>query len=219
MVDLGCGTGEHARHLAAHGFRVLGVDRSQEQIGQAQEFQDESPPYGPRFLEGDFTELERLTDKRFGAAICLGNVIPHLNDEAFQAMLAALSKRLLPGGRLIFQLLNYERIFAEGVRHLPVNVREHPEGEDEIVFLRLLKPDGDRHILFFPTTLRLRPGGEPALAIEAGKEVRLRAWRWGELEPLLAAAGFAVTEICGDMGRSDYDPRVSADLIVTATLE
>ncbi len=35
VLDLGCGTGEHADFLASRGFRAVGIDRSEAQIAKA----------------------------------------------------------------------------------------------------------------------------------------------------------------------------------------
>ncbi len=218
VLDLGSGTGEHVRFLASQGFHAVGVDRSEEQIGQARDYEDEYPPFGPRFLHGDFRELARLTDRRFGAALCLGNVLPHVEDEALAETLAAVAARLLPGGRLVVQILNYERILAEGVRYLPVNFREDPEGEGEIVFLRLVTPAGPGHVLFHPMTLAFTPGAEPPVALKAVKEVRLRAWTWPELRPLVEGAGFEPSAVLGDVEGSPYRARESFDLVLVAAL-
>ncbi len=220
-LDLGSGTGEHARHLAAQGYDAVGVDRSREQVKTARDYENESPPHGPRFLHGDLSELDQLSSERFGAALCLGNVLPHLEDEALEAVLEALARRLLPAGRFVLQLVNYERIFAHGIRHLPINVRDAPgasgeESGEEIVFLRLVRPDGDRHMLFYPSTLALHPGADPPLTVQSTRELRLRAWRRPEVEAALEAAGFRIDAIHGDMVGGPYDPEASMDLVVVA---
>jgi SAM-dependent methyltransferase len=218
VLDLGCGTGEHVRHLASRRVRAVGIDRSEDQIEAAREYEDEFPPHGPRFVHGAVEALADLVDERFGAAICLGNVLPHFEDRELAAALAAVAAVLLPGGRFVGQLINYERIFSAGVRHLPINVRPAPEGDAEIVFLRLLKRDGERHVRFFPSTLTLRPGADPPLGIEASKEVRLRAWRRAELEREFARAGFEIDGIYGDMEGGAFAADSSSDLVITAAL-
>lgn len=216
VVDLGCGTGEHALLFASLGYRAVGVDRSEEMIERSREYENRHPPLGPRFLAGDFADLPRLASESFGAAVCLGNVLPHLEDEPLGRCLSAWAERLLPAAPLLVQLVNYERLRGQGVRHLPINFRDHPEEGGEIVFLRLITPSGDRHVLFHPTTLHLKPGHEPPLELKATKEVRLRAWTLGELEERFESAGFTLDAVYGDMTQGAFEPETSSDLVVVA---
>lgn len=220
VVDLGCGTGEHARFLAQHRYRTVGIDLSAAQIEKAREYEAESETYGPRFIEGDMLDLPRLTPQRFGAALCLGNVFPYMEDEELELRMKALEQVLLPGGRLVVQLLNYARIIEHEVRHLPLNFRPDPENEGgEIVWVRLMRAADPGHVLFHPVTLRTRPGQEPPVEIQAAREVRLRAWTWPELVDLLARCSFGDVRAFGDMQRTPYDRSKSNDLIFVADRE
>jgi len=217
LVDLGCGTGEHARHLASRGFVTVGIDSSRAQIEAAREYENEFGERGPEFLFGEICDLPRLTDTRFGAALCLGNVVPHLEDEDLARALQALASRMLSSGLLILQLINYERVFARGIRALPVNVRSNPEESGgEIAFVRLMSRDGERHVRFYPTTLALRPDQDPPVEVRAAREVRLRAWRREELTAVLESGGLDVVSIFGDMRGGAYQAELSADLVVVA---
>jgi SAM-dependent methyltransferase len=218
VLDLGCGTGEHADFLAAEGLRTVGIDRSEAQIAKAREYEGRRGAAGPRFLLGDFTSLAQHTRELFGAAIWLGNGLPHLEDDELERTLSQLAELLVPGGVVLLQLLNYERIRHQGIRHLPLNFRDDPAEPGEIVFLRLMTLDGERHVRFSPLTLALRPGGEPAAEIKSAREVRLRSWTRPEIEAALVAAGFEVRRIRGDMTGGDYRPQQSVDLVVVAAL-
>lgn len=215
VVDLGCGTGEHAEHLASRGLRAVGVDRSQSQIERARDYEGRHGDAGPRFLHGDFTRLDELTDERFGAAICLGNGLPHLDDDDLERLLGALGRALLPGAPLLVQLLNYRRILDGGVRHLPLDFRAVPEGDGEIVFLRLMTPDGPGHVLFQPSTLR-RSGEEPGLEVVSTRRVRLRAWSADELETAVEQHPFDLEAVGGDMEGGAYRAAESSDLVLVA---
>lgn len=212
VLDLGCGTGEHARFLGEQGYRVVGIDSSGSQIATALE---PPVPAGVEFIHGDLRELETLLEGSFGAAICLGNTLPHLTtSESLGRFLSGLRKRLAEDGPLFLQLLNYERIFHHGERSLPVSVRPDPGGD--IVFLRLMDLHPDGMITFFPSTLQLKPGHEPPLEVRASKEVRLRGWRLEELETAFDRAGFRLSERLGSFDGSTFLPTESRDLIVVA---
>ncbi len=212
LLDLGCGTGEHARFLVEQGFEVAGVDASASMIEKAL---DEPLPPGLRFVHGDVAELESLIEGRFGGAICLGNTLPHIRtDRALGSFLRGLRRRLSPGASWILQLLNYERIVARKERHLPLNFRPHEDGES--VFLRLMEVEDDGRVLFFPTTLRFRPDADPPVTVAASKRVELRGWRLSELEAAFDDAGFSERRLYGNFERQTFEPLESRDLIVVA---
>ena len=215
VLDLGCGTGEHARFLTEQGFEVVGVDVSASMIEKALDAPSAPEGPSPSFIHGDVAELESLTEGHFGGAICLGNTLPHIRSlQALGDFLRGLRHRLSPGASWILQLLNYERIFARGERHLPLNFRPHEDGES--VFLRLMQPLDDGRVLFFPTTLRFRPDAEEPVSVAATKRVELRGWRLSELEAAFDDAGFTERRLYGSFEREPYEPMESNDLIVVA---
>ncbi len=212
VLDLGCGTGEHARFLAEQGFEVVGVDASESMIASAR---DEPMPENLLFVQGDLAALAAITEGPFGGAICLGNTLPHIRREGeLLSLWSALRQLLLPAAPLLIQLLNYERIFSRQERHLPLNFRS--DGEEEIIFLRLMELQDDGEVSFYPSTLRLVPGGDPPLEVKAAKEVRLHGWRVEELRSGLERAGFDSFRLLGDFAGREFDPQESRDLILLA---
>ena len=71
-------------------------------------------------------------------------------------------------------------------------------------------------MLFYPSTLRLVPGGDPPLEVKAAKEVRLRGWRAEELETALGEAGFDTLQRLGGFNGASFEPLNSMDLILVA---
>ena len=210
LLDLGCGTGEHARFLAAEGFDVTAVDVSETMLAKARE---ETVPDNLRFVAGDLESLDDAVYGPFGGAICLGNTLPHLRTrDALGRFFAALRRLLLPEAPITIQLLNYERILASGVRHLPLNFR--PQDEGEIVFLRLMRAHDDGRVTFFPSTLELVPDEDPPLRVRSAKRVELFGWRLPELRAAVADAGFEEIESFGAFGGAAYEPEASTDLIL-----
>ncbi|MCZ6793019.1 MAG: class I SAM-dependent methyltransferase [Planctomycetota bacterium] len=212
VVDLGCGSGEHCRFLVQEGFRATGLDSSESMLALARE---KPLPEGLRFVRGDIQRADEALGERFGAALCLGNTLVHItDDEDLRAAFAAVSRSLLPGGRFLLQILNYERIRRHDIRHLPLNFVKEESGE--IIFLRLMETlDGGR-VRFCPTTLRYDPSAEPPLEVLRSRLVELRGWRREELTPRLEGAGFDVIDVHGDMEGGPFDPDGSQDLLVVA---
>lgn len=212
LLDIGCGTGEHARFFASLGFRVLGVDASESMIEKAR---DAENPESVTFALGDMRTLDDSVSGRYGGALCIGNALPHLTDESgLEAFAKGLHNCLLPGAPVLLQILNYDRIIARGERYLPLSFR--PDEEGEIVFLRLMKPNPDGSVLFFPSTLLLTDDEDEPLKLVSSRRVPIRGWRSAELKTVMESAGFSAIELSGDVGGSPYDPESSGDIFLVA---
>lgn len=213
VVDLGCGTGEHSRFLADEGFRVIGIDSSDTMIERA----NEPPvPADVEFVFGNILNVDQVVEPGCGAAICLGNTLVHLTESRdLELAFESVARILAPSGVLVFQILNYERIRAQGIRYLPLNFREDDSGK-EIVFLRLIEPLEGGRVRFCPSTLRYDPDADPPLEVVQSKIVELRGWTCDELLPRLETAGFDVEEVNGDMEGGAFEADASNDLVVVA---
>ena len=213
VIDLGCGSGEHSRFLAAEGYSVVGLDRSDSMLAKASE---QPLPLNLQFLRGDLQDLSTVVENRFGAAICLGNTLVHLTEEEdLRRAVAGVAKILEDNGVLLFQILNYEPVFEGTVRHLPLNFRPEKEG-GQAIFLRLMEPLEDDRVRFCPSTLKYDPELDPPLRVVRSRIVELRGWRQKQLLPLLESVGLGVEEIYGDMEAGPFAPSQSQDLIVVA---
>jgi SAM-dependent methyltransferase len=109
LLELGSGTGRHARHLAARGYTVTGVERSPGMLARAQAEHID----GTRFVAGDLRDT-RL-DERFDAVLALFHVISYLtrDDDLTQAF-AGASHHLNPGGVFLFDVWHGPAVVHEG---------------------------------------------------------------------------------------------------------
>jgi glycine/sarcosine N-methyltransferase len=210
LLDLGCGSGEHARLLASLGFEATGVDASASQLEAAR-----AADPGGCYFQASLTELPADLAGQ-GGALCVGNTLPHLCEEAdLRAFFAGLAACLLPGAPFLLQLLNYDRILDRGERTFPLVLRPGEDGEGETVFLRLMTHHGGGRLSFTPARLRYRPGSAQPLELLAAHEVPLRGWRRAEVEAGLGEAGFQVQEVLGGMAGEPWSA-TSQDLVVLA---
>lgn len=209
VLDLGCGSGEHTRFLTALGFDVTGVDASASQLVAARE----ADPQG-HYVQAGLTELTDFLEPGQGAAICVGNTLPHLGEEVeARAFFSGLARCLAPGAPLLLQLLNYDRILDRGERSFPVVLRPGEDGDT--VFLRLMTHHGEGRLTFTPARLTYRPGSARPIEVTAAHDVSLRGWRRAEVEGFLTEAGFVVREVLGTMTGEPWSP-TSSDLILLA---
>ena len=107
ILDVGCGTGRHARLLAAKGYRVLGVDLSPGMIAQAEAL---SAGSGAEFQVADARTLD--LGRTFDAAICLceGGVGLLETGESAEAhdgaIFASIARHLAPNAPFLMTTLN-----------------------------------------------------------------------------------------------------------------
>jgi SAM-dependent methyltransferase len=104
VLDLGCGTGQHAIRLAQRGYDVTGVDRSPEMLRiarvKAEQSLDELTPQ-PSFVEGDVTTV-RLGGTPFDAALMMFAVLGYqVTNDAVRASLRTVRTHLRPGALFV----------------------------------------------------------------------------------------------------------------------
>jgi 2-polyprenyl-3-methyl-5-hydroxy-6-metoxy-1,4-benzoquinol methylase len=100
VCDLACGQGIVARALAARGAQVVGVDRSQEMLALAQDY-EERQPLGIHYLRDDAQVLGTLRDASFDGVVC-NMALPDIAD--LPAVAQAIARVLAPDGWLVFSL-------------------------------------------------------------------------------------------------------------------
>ncbi len=139
LIDSGCATGALAASLAKDGYAVTGIDSEARMIALAAA--KKRAGLTVEFKQADMTAIGAFT----GAAgvLCFGNTLPHLPDEAavfdfFQSAHDALT----PGGKFVFELLNYDAILSRKDFAFP----DIPAGR--YIFKRFYDCKDENHILF-----------------------------------------------------------------------
>jgi SAM-dependent methyltransferase len=101
ILELGCGTGRHAEHLARMGFSVHGVDKSQRMVESANACKPHELAGRLTFEVGDLRTMK--TDRKFEAAISLFHVASYqTTNDNLLAMFKTVSAHLKPGGVFLF---------------------------------------------------------------------------------------------------------------------
>lgn len=106
VLDVGCGSGVFAQHLAAQGCEVLGIDANREAVDYARR-----RFAGGRlsFLHGYLDELD-LPPASFDAATCL-EIVEHVEPFQVAELFAGLHRVLRPEGRLLLTTPNYRGLW------------------------------------------------------------------------------------------------------------
>ena len=213
VLDVACGTGMHAVAFARRGLAVAGADLSPEMVARARVHAREAGSSVAWAVAafGQIAEAFPGEEGRFDAVTCLGNSLPHLDDDAaLEAALADLARMLRTGGVLVAQDRNYDRVLAERVRFMPIVARGTPG--DEALFVRITDFLGGDRLAF--TILTLRSAGS-AWTCDA-RTTALRGIERATLERALARTGFASVESFGSYARAPFNAPGTGDLVVVA---
>ncbi len=209
LLDAACGTGRHAVALAQRGYRVVGADLSAAMVERARQNAREAGVEVP-FFQAGLGELARHLSGPFDAVLCLGHSLPHLLSAAeVEAALYDFAELLRPGGLLLLQNRNDERLLRQGQRFLPLST--YREGDREWLFFRFLDLDPQR-IVFHIVTF-YRENGEWHYRVSRTVH---RPIPREELETALRRAGFGEFAFYGSWQLEPFAPEGSGDLVVVA---
>jgi len=188
VLDLGCGTGGHVFPLAARGYRVLGVDRSEVMLSQARTKAATAAGESPRFQTADVQSLD--LGETFDGVICMFAVLSYqTSNAALMGTLRSARRHLIPGGLFICDFWYGPAV----LKQRPLDrVKEVRDGEDRI--LRLASPSLDTEngvVTVSYQLLRLR--GQQVLE-ETREQHQMRYLFRPELQMFMEQAGLELLE-------------------------
>jgi SAM-dependent methyltransferase len=137
LMEMGCGTGGHALHLANRGYQVHGIDQSRSMLDQAIQ-RTGSLPSSPAgrvlFSLGDIREVR--VGQRFDAVVALFHVISYLpTNHDLKAAFQTAQAHLNPGGIFLFDCW-----YGPAVLSHPPSVRIKRMQDDALVVVRIAEP-------------------------------------------------------------------------------
>ncbi len=208
ILDIGCATGSLACGLAELGHYVTGIDLDEKMIGIAAGKRDEKG-LNAEFMSANMLDIAGIFEKnKFGAAVCVGNTIVHLdNAQNIRDFFVSVYEILKPGGIFIAQILNYDRIMSKKIEKLALIEN------DKIKFERYYDLDSEKHggRIIFKTRLSVKENGA---VIE--NEAPLYPAKKQEIFEALGAAGFAETGFYSDIDKTPFSVETSGPLAFSA---
>lgn len=194
LLDVACGTGEHAVHFAQRGYAVDGIDLDPALV----EIAAAKNP-GGRFSQGDMCAFD--LGRRYDAVLCLFSSIGYaVTLPRVTAALACFRRHLAPGGMVLV-----EPWFAPGVLDPErVDSRTFVAGGLEVSRTSRIEITGRVSRLTFEYDI-----GRGAAARRASELHELGLFTREEMESAFQAAGLAVAyDAVGISGRGLYRARV-----------
>jgi SAM-dependent methyltransferase len=200
VLDVPCGFGRHSIPLAHAGYRVVGVDRSQALVDEAQ--RRGTGERRPELVQADYRDLP-FDDASFDAALNLFTSLGFLGDEEDVRALTEIRRVLRPDGRLLIETMHRDRLVR-----LPSDKHWQLLGEGRLL---VEQSTFDPATGIAQTTQTLIEGsGE-----RDSRTWSLRVYSATELLAMIDRAGFASARCLGDLdgGPLSTDSR----LVVVAT--
>ncbi len=153
VLDLGCGTGSLAIMLGRHGAAVRGIDLEEQMINAANAKKPQA--LNVQFKAGNMLNIaEDKIGEGFDIVLSFGNTLVHLSDSNQVEQVIKQAKHLLkPTGKLLIQIINYDRIEKESEVDLPLI-----ENNNIQFYRKYLKLEGAK--FEFVSTLTLKETNE-----------------------------------------------------------
>jgi SAM-dependent methyltransferase len=193
VLDLGCGTGNHALPLARRGYRVWGVDRSAGMLQHARE-KAAKGSVEAQFVLGDLRDV-RL-GRSFDACIVMFAVLGYQTTrQDVTAALETVGRHLEPGGIFVFDVWNGAAVLTDGPRE---RTRTVPDGARHLIRISSGTLDLPRRVCHVRIHQTLIDGD--TIVSDTDETHAMRYFFPLELELLLDRAGFDVVEIAIDVG-------------------
>jgi 2-polyprenyl-3-methyl-5-hydroxy-6-metoxy-1,4-benzoquinol methylase len=205
VLDIACATGGYAAALAQMGFDVTAFDLDGSMM-EACRRRMEKVKLDVRTFQGNMLDVGSI-EGTFDLAFCIGNSMVHLHDEEeVKTFLRGCAQVLNPEGRLVVQIVNYDRILDEDVKSLPTIFNS----EAPLTFERLYEYDAKTGKMMF--TGKLEVGKTEKKQFE--NTVALLPVRAERLVELFDQCGFEEVELFGDFMKKPFDPKTSLHAVV-----
>jgi SAM-dependent methyltransferase len=179
-IDLGCGTGVQTLALAQLGFKVTGIDFSEEIL---KEYVARTTSCNAAAVHGDISAFDVGTG--YDTALCFGDTISHLQSwQAVRDTFACVHRALKPGGAFFLASRDHSKVYRGTDRFLLIR------SDESRSMVCVLEDEGD-HVRV-TDLIQERKDGESALKASSYLKLRVSPER---LKIELENAGLKVHEV------------------------
>ena len=200
ILDLGCGTGNHAIPLARRGHEVVGVDRSIWMLAEAQrKLVPDEQHAGVRVIQGDIRSVD--LHRHFDVVLMMFAVLGYqLEDTDVRAAFDTARRHLPAGGLLLFDVW-----FGPAVLHQEPSprVKAVPIPGGHVRRSATSTLDVQRHVC--TVHFHVRRVEDSGHTVDTEETHHMRYFFRDELDRFLAASGFSLVRL-GAFPAFDEEP-------------
>ena len=195
ILDVGAATGNLTAYLSSQGYEVTAIDLSERLIAKAAE-------KGVIVQQRNMLAIDELPT--FDNIVCIGNTLPHLDSKtSVQLFLQKAYRQLTQGGKLVLQLVNFQKYFAQ-------------QQGDYIGNLPLIENDKVKFERYYYLNEEGKIRFKTILDDTIKNEELLQPIFADQLTEWLTQIGFQAINLYGNFKKDPFDKEKSMALIVTA---
>ena len=195
ILDVGAATGNLTAYLSSQGYEVTAIDLSERLIAKAAE-------KGITVQQLNMLAIDELPT--FDNIVCIGNTLPHLDSKAsVQLFLQKAYGQLTQGGKLVLQLVNFQKYFAQ-------------QQGDYLGNLPLIENDKVKFERYYYLNEEGKIRFKTILDDTIKNEELLQPIFADQLTEWLTQIGFQAINLYGNFKKDPFDKEKSMALIVTA---
>ncbi|MFC2135284.1 class I SAM-dependent methyltransferase [Bacteroidota bacterium] len=201
-ADLGCGTGLDSISLSMNGLAVSGFDISQKMIKQARK---NAKVFNTKiiFQQYSIDKIPTSFNNKFDFVTSLGNTLANLEETLLIKALKRIYRILKPGGKALFQILNYDLVLSKGERIVKIS---SDENYNMIRFYDFFDDHLNFNILSYPKS-----------GIEKHKLITTKIYphKSTNFKKYLETAGFSQIQFFGNLNKKPFNKESSTDLVIS----
>jgi len=195
ILDVGAATGNLTAYLSSQSYEVTAIDLSERLIAKAAE-------KGVTVQQLNMLAIDELP--MFDNIVCIGNTLPHLDSKtSVQLFLQKAYGQLTQGGKLVLQLVNFQKYFAQ-------------QQGDYLGNLPLIENDKVKFERYYYLNEEGKIRFKTILDDTIKNEELLQPIFADQLTEWLTQIGFQAINLYGNFKKDPFDKEKSMALIVTA---
>ena len=195
ILDVGAATGNLTAYLSSQGYEVTAIDLSERLIAKAAE-------KGVIVQQRNMLAIDEFPT--FDNIVCIGNTLPHLDSKtSVQLFLQKAYRQLTQGGKLVLQLVNFQKYFAQ-------------QQGDYLGNLPLIENDKVKFERYYYLNEEGKIRFKTILDDTIKNEELLQPIFADQLTEWLTQIGFQAINLYGNFKKDPFDKEKSMALIVTA---